>query len=101
MKESIFIILGATGDLTKRKLIPAIYKLVEDKKIDKFAIIGTAFTDTNMDKVLGNTKKFIPKINNKIWKRIKTNSYYYQLDFYDAKGYSELKKLIKCVIVNH
>ena len=38
----LFIILGATGDLTKRKLIPAIYKLIENKKIDKLAIIGLA-----------------------------------------------------------
>ena len=37
----IFVILGGTGDLTKKKLIPAIYKLFVDKKVsDNFAIVS-------------------------------------------------------------
>ena len=36
MKENcLFVILGITGDLAKKKLIPAIYKLLIDKKITK------------------------------------------------------------------
>ena len=31
MKDTIFVILGATGDLTKKKLIPAIYNIVKNK----------------------------------------------------------------------
>ncbi|MFH1831546.1 MAG: hypothetical protein ABH827_01970, partial [bacterium] len=33
--ECTFVILGATGDLTKRKLIPAIYKLIAEQKLCK------------------------------------------------------------------
>ena len=40
---TIFIILGATGDLAWRKLIPAIYNLYLDKWIpDEFAVIGVS-----------------------------------------------------------
>ena len=42
MNECTFIILGATGDLAKRKLIPALYRLVQDRKIERFVIIGAA-----------------------------------------------------------
>ena len=35
------VIFGATGDLTKRKLFPALYNLAKDKFLsDRFAIIG-------------------------------------------------------------
>ena len=40
---TIIIILGATGDLTWRKLIPAIYNLYLDKWIpEKFAVLGVS-----------------------------------------------------------
>ena len=37
----VMVIFGATGDLTKRKLFPALYNLAKDKFLpDNFAIIG-------------------------------------------------------------
>ena len=40
---TIIIIIGATGDLTWRKLIPAIYNLYLDKWIpEKFAVLGVS-----------------------------------------------------------
>ncbi|MEE9429981.1 MAG: glucose-6-phosphate dehydrogenase [Melioribacteraceae bacterium] len=45
IKDQIFIIFGASGDLTKRKLIPAIFNLYVLKQLPKkFVIIGTART---------------------------------------------------------
>ncbi len=39
---AIFIIFGGTGDLAKRKIIPALYNLFLDNRLpEKFAIIGT------------------------------------------------------------
>jgi len=43
MNDGTFIIFGATGDLAKRKLIPALYQLVAKKKLNNFAIIGALF----------------------------------------------------------
>ncbi|MCX6168984.1 MAG: glucose-6-phosphate dehydrogenase [Ignavibacteriales bacterium] len=43
--DHIFVIFGASGDLTKRKLIPAIYSLyVQNLLPDKFALLGTSRT---------------------------------------------------------
>ena len=37
---------GASGDLTKRKLVPALYNLVKAKLLPKtFAVVGVAFDD--------------------------------------------------------
>lgn len=46
IEPTIIVIFGATGDLTLRKLIPALYNLYIDKWTpDKFAIIGVARKD--------------------------------------------------------
>ena len=40
-EPTIIVIFGGTGDLAKRKLIPAFYNLFLDNRMpDKFAIIG-------------------------------------------------------------
>jgi glucose-6-phosphate 1-dehydrogenase len=44
-QSHIFVIFGASGDLTKRKLIPALYSLyVQDLLPDKFALLGVSRT---------------------------------------------------------
>lgn len=49
--DHIFVIFGASGDLTKRKLIPALYSLfVQDLLPDNFALLGVSrsrMDDTN------------------------------------------------------
>ena len=101
MLECTFIILGATGDLTKRKLIPAIYKLVEDKRIEKFAIVGASLSQTTSDKILQQAKNFISKPDTKILEKIESSFYYQQLDFHTDEGYLDLKKLIVKVEKKH
>src|SRR5271170_1038244 len=44
------VIFGATGDLTKRLVVPALYNLSRTKVLpDQFALIGVARTETNAD----------------------------------------------------
>ena len=48
IEPTIIVILGATGDLTWRKLIPGIYNLYLDNWIpEQFAVIGISRTDMN------------------------------------------------------
>ena len=50
MKNDVtFIILGITGDLAKRKLIPSIYNLIRTQKIKNFSIIGVASREINTE----------------------------------------------------
>ena len=45
-ENQILVIFGASGDLTKRKLIPALYSLeIQDLLPEKFAIIGVSRKD--------------------------------------------------------
>ncbi|HBC46972.1 MAG TPA: glucose-6-phosphate dehydrogenase, partial [candidate division Zixibacteria bacterium] len=48
IEPHVFVIFGATGDLTQRSLLPGLYNLAKSGKIDgKSIILGTARTDLN------------------------------------------------------
>jgi len=49
-KDCIMVIFGASGDLTKRKLIPALFELYKQNVLpDKFAILGVSRTEMSDD----------------------------------------------------
>jgi len=49
MNNLVFVIFGGSGDLTKRKLVPALYNLYREKRVpETFSVLGagrTVFTD--------------------------------------------------------
>jgi glucose-6-phosphate 1-dehydrogenase len=46
IEPHLFVIFGATGDLTKRKLIPALYHLMEEDAVaENCVVVGAARTD--------------------------------------------------------
>jgi glucose-6-phosphate 1-dehydrogenase len=101
MQDVNFIILGATGDLTKRKIIPAIYKLIKEKKVGKFSLIGVARRELNIKSILDEAKSFIKKPNKSVWSKIEKASYYHQLDFYKEEDYKKLSKLLRKIETKH
>ena len=81
MNDVTIIVLGATGDLMRRKLLPALYKLIVREKLGKFLIVGAAVDDTTAQQMLDRSKQFIDPIDEAIWKKICDCSLYKQLDF--------------------
>lgn len=53
------IIFGFTGDLAKRKLIPALYALFCDNKIPFFTLIGVGLEEKNTQDILDGALPFI------------------------------------------
>ncbi|HEB41508.1 MAG TPA: glucose-6-phosphate dehydrogenase [Candidatus Dependentiae bacterium] len=94
MNSCTIIIFGATGDLSKRKLIPAIYKLVADKKLDNFIIVGSAIEDITAEQMLSQAKEFIPSLNEQIWDIVRNRTYYQQLDIFNQEGFAVLSALV-------
>ena len=64
-QPTIFFIFGGTGDLTSRKLIPALYNLFLDGWMpDKFAVIGmgrTVYSDEQFGASLLEISKIFTK----------------------------------------
>lgn len=50
IEPHLFVIFGATGDLTKRKLIPALYHLMQDEEVARQCVVlGAARSDWSDD----------------------------------------------------
>jgi len=97
MKKSephILVIFGASGDLTKRKLIPALYELhTQDLLPDKFAVLGVSRTDLSDFAFKEKMLEFLPKhLNNqKDIDQFMEHLYYQTLSTSDPTEYHILK----------
>ncbi len=95
------IIFGATGDLTKRKLFPALYNLAKAKFLpDNFAIVGVGRQEMTSEdfrsQIRGNLLEFIGKdVDKDLLKWFEQRTHYTGGDFADKKTFNELKKLLK------
>ncbi|MBT4824439.1 glucose-6-phosphate dehydrogenase [Candidatus Woesearchaeota archaeon] len=99
--KCLIVILGATGDLTKKKLIPAIHNLVANKKIKDFAVVGVGRAHSNPKLILKKSKKYVEKLNKKTWSTLEKRMYYFQADFYDNIGFCKLEEFTKSIEKKH
>src|SRR3972149_2716813 len=103
----VFVIFGASGDLTKRLLMPAIYNLACDGLLPQnFAIVGTAKTDLNHESFREQMSKDIRQFttrdfDNKVWDEFVKNLYYVSGSFDDPSMYERLKQLLNKVDTKH
>jgi len=94
----VMTIFGATGDLTRRKLIPALCNLVEENLLPtQFAIVGFAGNDFDTQGFRKFLAEGIPKVaaspmNPKIWDWMVERTYYVKGDFVDAEAYKRLEE---------
>ena len=90
------VIFGASGDLTKRKLLPALYNLKALKLLPTdFAVIGNAVTDGNDEmyrqKITEDIKQFATRpVDEKEWSDFANRSYYIQGDFNSIDTFKHL-----------
>lgn len=101
-ESCILVIFGATGDLTSRKLVPALYNLVREGELPgHFACVGFArrpntheqFRDEMLDAInqFSRTKPVDPLL----WKTFREQFFYVQSSFDDDKGYEELNNFLQ------
>jgi glucose-6-phosphate 1-dehydrogenase len=95
---AIIILFGATGDLAKRKLFPALYSLFKEGYItDRFAVVGVARSPYSDDQFRSNVHDSItefsryPNRNDQDLNQFLQHIYYYPLDISDQTGYTGLK----------
>lgn len=92
------VIFGASGDLTKRKIVPALYRLYKNRLLpESFFILGTGRTEMSEDqfreKMLSAVQTAVSKeIDHSSWKEFATRLYYAQVDYALAESYSQLLK---------
>jgi glucose-6-phosphate 1-dehydrogenase len=95
------VIFGASGDLTARKLIPALYHLFAGKQLPSpFRIIGFARRpkpdDVWREELRQDLEKYsrTKQVDPAIWKDFAANVLYCQGEFGDLNAYKKLKQMI-------
>lgn len=96
----VIVIFGASGDLTKRKLLPALYNLKAYKLLpENFAVVGCAVTegddDAFRDTCTSNIKEFSTGgVDDGIWADFRKRLFYISGDFNDPGTFTRLKEKI-------
>src|SRR5260370_31361375 len=97
----IMVIFGAAGDLTKRKLIPALYNLKHANLLpDNFAVVGVARAEMKTEEFRRRLSDEMPEFATETaeaetWKWLEGRLYYLSGNFDDPQTFAELKELLE------
>jgi len=103
----VMVIFGASGDLTKRKLIPALYNLAGENLLSKeFALVGLARNELSSEQFRDLISKEIgefatTKIDPDLWHWFSRRIYYLSGDFEEAQTYEVLRDLLAKIDKEH
>jgi glucose-6-phosphate 1-dehydrogenase len=98
---NVMAIFGASGDLTKRKLIPALYNLRKDRLLpDDFAVIGISRSEMSdedfREKLRGDMEMFATADTDpEIWNWLAERVHYLAGDAKDAETYVRLRERLE------
>src|SRR5215467_4737878 len=102
MPECTVVIFGANGDLTKRKLLPALYRLMYERRLSPgFAIVGVSRTpmsdDQFRDKMRESVREFLEDspFDDDVWAGFSQGLFYMAGDVHDTESYARLAKRLE------
>jgi glucose-6-phosphate 1-dehydrogenase len=103
----VMVIFGASGDLTKRKLIPSLYNLAHDGLLAReFALVGYARAGLTSEEFRARIKSEFHEfatttVDPNLWEWLERRIYYVSGGFDDPEGYQRLKTTLEEVNQNH
>ena len=96
------VLFGASGDLAKRKVLPAMYDLAQYNSLgERYSIVGfarTPMTNESFRSMAGEAAKTISEvgpIEPAKWDAFAANLYYSHGDYSDQNSYAELAKFLQ------
>ena len=101
------VIFGASGDLTKRKLLPALYNLKANALLPReLAIIGVSRKDATHEQFREGQSRDIREfatasVDDRLWGELRGALYYVAGEFNDPEAYARLGILLKEVAETH
>ncbi|MCB2357550.1 glucose-6-phosphate dehydrogenase [Clostridium estertheticum] len=95
--SSMFVIFGGTGDLTKRKLIPAVFSLMHEGKLsENFTIVCIGRREKTSEQYREEMHEYVKEfsrfpLNSKLWENFIKRIFYKNFDFTsNNQGYKDL-----------
>jgi glucose-6-phosphate 1-dehydrogenase len=95
------VILGASGDLTLRMLMPALFSLYRSRRLpESFRIVGCGRTPWTAEAFRGRMADAVRTAGGwspSVWQAFSPNLYYLPLNYLDARSYAELALSLKAL----
>ena len=97
----VMVIFGASGDLTKRKLVPALYNLAQNGLLDENAVVvGFARRENSHNNFRAQMTEAIKEFGTtafdpSLWERMEKRLYYHQGNYDNLDDYNRLSELLK------
>src|SRR5438309_227414 len=104
VEPCVMVIFGATGDLTHRKLLPALYNLALEHPLPAgFSIVGFArrhysdeeFRQQALESINAYSRQ--KPVNLQVWDSFAAGIRYLQSDFHEPEGYERLNNLLNAL----
>ncbi|MGA9530523.1 MAG: glucose-6-phosphate dehydrogenase [Candidatus Babeliales bacterium] len=97
MNNYLVIIFGGSGDLAKRKLIPALYKLWVHNKVTQLCMVAVASDDTTAETILNEARTFITDelLKEQDWADFVSRFFYQRLHFEELNDFFTLKQYVE------
>jgi len=97
----ILVIFGATGDLTGRKLVPALYNLAREGQLPgHFACVGFARRPKSNEEFRQEMQDAVNRFSRNrpvdpdVWQSFNNQLFYHQSEFDQDEGYDALRRLL-------
>src|SRR5919198_3047418 len=97
----VLTIFGASGDLTRRKLIPALYNLALERRLpERFAVIGYARSEMTHEVFRGKMREAVSQFSRtglkdeSVWNEFAANLYFIPGAYDEPNGYKSLHEFI-------
>jgi glucose-6-phosphate 1-dehydrogenase len=101
-EPTTMVIFGASGDLTKRKLLPALYSLTRERLLPgRFAVIGYARRPMNDDAFREEMRKGCEEfarrrpIDRELWETFARNIFYQEGTYDDPRSFADLQRRLQ------
>ncbi len=97
----MLVIFGASGDLTHKKLMPALYALMVRRLLPpRFAVVGVARTEGDDDAFRADMKDAVQQhardeFRDDVWDELAQNMHYVATDFADEGGEDRLEQMVE------
>jgi glucose-6-phosphate 1-dehydrogenase len=99
----ILVIFGASGDLTSKKLMPALYSLAYRRLLpEKFGIVGASRSEESDDDFRERMKQAVQEhardeFKQEVWDELAEGMHYVSLDFADASAEDALRDRLRAL----
>lgn len=100
----VMVLFGAAGDLTKRKLIPALFNLVKAKLLSRdFAVLGVSKDELTLEQWKAQVTSFLDAEDHssEAWQWFTERLYYQQGEFENSASFTKLAGELKEIDQKH